>query len=124
MHFGDYVLALLLLLGLPECLKAVLLKIVGPVFFCFGPEIDPWTPVDGRGPPGTSLCNKNQHRKPSLKLFRCEREIPPDCLQVPNLLRLVLDLLLVLAVLQLQRLPELKAVLLKIVGPVVSGFKP
>ena len=41
-------------------LKAVWLKIFGPVLLCFRPEVDPGTPVDRRGLPGTSICTKNQ----------------------------------------------------------------
>ena len=45
-------------------LKAVWLKIFGPVFLGFRPKIDPGTPLDRRGLPGAKL--------------------PPDCLQVPR----------------------------------------
>ena len=68
----------------PGYLKAVWLTIFGPVFLCFRPEIDPGTPLDRRGPPGTSICTKNQPRRPILRPNDGERKIPPDCLQVPR----------------------------------------
>jgi len=40
-----------------------LAKIFGPVLLCFKPEIDPGTPLDRRGFPGTSLCTKNRYPK-------------------------------------------------------------
>jgi len=40
-----------------------LAKIFGPVLLCFKPEIDPGTPLDRRGFPGTSLCTKNRSPK-------------------------------------------------------------
>ena len=43
-------------------LKAVWLEILGPVLLGFRPEIDPGTPLDRRGSPGTSICTKNQPR--------------------------------------------------------------
>ena len=65
-------------------LKAVWLKIFGPVFRGFRPEIDPGTPLDRRGLPGTSICTKNQPRRPILRPFRGTQKLPPDCLQVPR----------------------------------------
>ena len=41
----------------------------GPVFRSFRPEIDPGTPLDRRGSPGTSICTKNQPRRPILRPF-------------------------------------------------------
>ena len=40
------------------------------IFHGFRPEIDPGTPLDRRGSPGTSICNKNQARRPILRPFR------------------------------------------------------
>ena len=54
----------------------------GPVFLGFSPEIDPGTPLDRRGLPGTSICTKNQPRRPTLRPNGGERKIPLDCLQV------------------------------------------
>jgi len=71
-------------LGHPGYLKAVWLKIFGPVFLGFRPEIDPKTFLDRRGLPGTSICTKNQPRRPILKPFRGTQKLPPDCLQVPS----------------------------------------
>jgi len=34
------------------------------------PEIDPGTPLDRPGVPGTSICTKNRHRRPILRPFR------------------------------------------------------
>ena len=68
----------------PGYLKAVWLKIVGPVFLGFRPKIDPGTPLDRRGLPGTSICTKNQPRRPILRRFRGTQKLPPDCLQVPS----------------------------------------
>jgi len=65
-------------------LKAVWLKIVGPVFLDFRPEIDPGTPRDRRGLPGTSICTKNQPGRPILMPFRGSQKLPQDCLQVPR----------------------------------------
>ena len=45
-------------------------KIFGPVFLGFRPEIDPGTPLDRRSSPGTSICTKNQPRGPILRPFR------------------------------------------------------
>ena len=67
------------------CLKAVGLKIFGPVLLGFRPEIDPGTPLDRPGPPRTSICTKNQHRRPILRPFRGTQKLPPDCLQVPRI---------------------------------------
>ena len=36
----------------------------------FSPEIDPGTPLDGPGAPRTSICTKNQPRRPILRPFR------------------------------------------------------
>ena len=41
-----------------------------PVFLGFRPEIDPVTPLNRRGSPGTSICTKNQPRRPLLRPFR------------------------------------------------------
>ena len=70
---------------LPGYLKAVWLKIFGPVFLGFRPKIDPGTPLDRRGLPGTSICTKNQPRRPIRGPNGGERKIPTDCLQVPRL---------------------------------------
>ena len=40
-----------------------------PVFGGFSPEIDPGTPLDGPGAPRTSICTKNQPRRPILRPF-------------------------------------------------------
>ena len=68
----------------PGYLKAVWLKTVGPVLRGFRPEIDPGTPLDRRGLPGTSICTKNQPRRLILRPFRGTQKLPPDCLQVPR----------------------------------------
>ena len=60
------------------------LEIFGPVFLGFRPKIDPGTPLDRRGFPETSICTKNQPRRPTLRPNGGERKIPPDCLQVPR----------------------------------------
>jgi len=54
-------------------LKVVWLKIFGPVFLDFRLKIDPGTPHDRRGSPGTSICTKNQPRRPILRQFRGTR---------------------------------------------------
>ena len=41
-----------------------------PVLLGFRQRIDPGTPLDRRGPPGTSICTKNQPRRPILRPFR------------------------------------------------------
>ena len=46
------------------------IKIFGPVFLGFRPEIDPGTPLDRPGTPRTSICTKNQPRRPILRPFR------------------------------------------------------
>ena len=51
-------------------LKAVWLKIFGPVFLGSRPKIDPGTPLDRPGAPRTSICTKNQPRRPILRPFR------------------------------------------------------
>ena len=51
-------------------LKAVGQQFVGPVFMGFRPETDPGSPLDRRGSPGTSICIKNQPRRPTLRPFR------------------------------------------------------
>ena len=61
-------------------LEAVWQKNFGPVFLGFRPNIDPGTPLDRRGPPRTSICKKNQARRPILRSFRGTPKIPPDCL--------------------------------------------
>ena len=61
-------------------LKAAWLKKIGPVFLCFRPKIDPGTPLDRRGLPGTSICTKNQPRRPILRPFRGTQKLQPDCL--------------------------------------------
>ena len=38
--------------------KGVKIKIFGPVFLGFSPEIDPGTPLDRPGAPRTSICTK------------------------------------------------------------------
>ena len=40
------------------------------LFRAFRPEIDPGTPLDRRGSPGTSICTKNQPRRPILRPFQ------------------------------------------------------
>ena len=50
--------------------EVVKIKIFGPVFLGFSPEIDPATPLDRPGAPGTSICTKNQPRRPILRPFR------------------------------------------------------
>ena len=73
-------------LGPAGCLKAVWLKIFEPVFRGFRPEIDPGTPLDRRGSPGTSICTKKSapeanskaiswHPKTPARLCRAHREI-------------------------------------------------
>ena len=54
----------------------------------FRPEIDPGPPLDRWGSPGTSICTKNQPRRPILRPFRGTRKLPPDCLQVPRKLKI------------------------------------
>ena len=49
----------------------VKIKIFGPVFRGFSPEIAPGTPLDRPGAPRTSICTKSQPRRPILKPFRC-----------------------------------------------------
>jgi len=48
------------------------------------PKIDPETPLDRRGLPGTSPCTKNQSRRPILRPLRGTQKLPPDCLQVSS----------------------------------------
>jgi len=50
----------------------------------FRPKPTPGTPLDRRGPPCTSICTKNQPRRPILRPGGDERKIPPDCLQAPS----------------------------------------
>ena len=57
---------------------------VGPVLLGFRQEIDPGIPLDRRGLPGTSICTKNQPRRPILRPLRDTQLLPPDCLQVPS----------------------------------------
>ena len=52
----------------------VKIKIFGPVFLVFNPEIDPGTPLDRPGAPRTSIRTKNQPRRPILRPFR--KKIP------------------------------------------------
>ena len=57
----------------PGCvgyLKALWPKIVGLVFRDFRLKIDPGTPLDRRGLLGTSICTKNQPRRPILRPIR------------------------------------------------------
>ena len=42
----------------------------GPVLLGFSREIDPETPLDRPGAPRTSICTKNQPRRPILMPFR------------------------------------------------------
>ena len=44
-------------------------KAISCEFLGFRPEIDPGTPLDRRGLPGTSICTKNQPRRPILRPF-------------------------------------------------------
>ena len=48
----------------------VKIKIFGPVFRGFSPEIDPGTPLDRPGAFRTSICTKDQPRRPILRPFR------------------------------------------------------
>ena len=50
--------------------RGVKIKIFVPVFLGFSPEIDPGTPLDRPGAPRTSICTKNQPRRPILMPFR------------------------------------------------------
>ena len=59
-------------------------KNFGPALLCFRAKIDPGTPLDRRGLPGTSICTKNQPRRPILRPFRGTEKLPPDCLQLPG----------------------------------------
>ena len=59
-------------------LKAVWLKILGPVFLGFRPKIDAGTPLDRPGLPRTSICTKHQPRGPSLRPLRGTPKLPPD----------------------------------------------
>jgi len=54
-----------------EAKKRVEIKIFGPVFLGFSPEIDPGIPLDRPGAPRTSICTKKQPRRPILRPFRC-----------------------------------------------------
>ena len=65
-------------------MKTVWLNIFGPVFLGFRPEIDPRTPLDCRGSPGTSTCTKNQPRRPILEQVRSTQKLPPDYFQIPR----------------------------------------
>ena len=41
-------------------------------------KIDPGTPLDRRGLPGTSICTKNQHRRPILRPCRGTQKSAPE----------------------------------------------
>ena len=45
----------------------------------FKPKIDPGTPLDRWGLPGTSIPTRNQPRRPSLRPFRGTQKLPPGC---------------------------------------------
>jgi len=50
-----------------------------PVFQCFSQEIDPGTPLDRPGAPRTSICTKNQPRRPILRPCRGDAMLCFEC---------------------------------------------
>jgi len=55
-------------------LKAVWLKVVGPVFLRLARRSTPGPPLDRRGLPGTSIYTKNKPRRPTLRPNGGERK--------------------------------------------------
>jgi len=74
--------------GSPGYLKAVWLEIFGPVSPGFPAETDPRDSPRSPGPgPHTNFHETNQPRRPILRPNGGERQILPDCLQVPRPLK-------------------------------------